>query len=273
MEERQDRFSIRKFTVGVASVLIGSLFFGIQTGQAVSAADSVPDNVLESGTSTSSEDESNKESVDVSNSDDQVSVNANVANTETSSEDLGSAETNADTSVAEKAQDSEKDTKSVIESVETAKTAETKNTTENSVADTVKNQNEAVQTPAVSQNSKQNVKDSSTAESAKNNSDDVTDLSKGTLSDSNNLTDIDQLNNNQVTINSLKAQIATIDAKSGINGNEIRAALLAGVNSASGATQTEIPAPTSKGYSVTDNESYAKSYNANNVPLDPNPAH
>lgn len=31
MEDRQDRFSIRKFSIGTVSVLIGSFIFGIQS--------------------------------------------------------------------------------------------------------------------------------------------------------------------------------------------------------------------------------------------------
>ncbi|WP_369947498.1 YSIRK-type signal peptide-containing protein [Lactobacillus taiwanensis] len=31
MEDRQDRFSIRKFSIGAVSVLIGSFIFGVQS--------------------------------------------------------------------------------------------------------------------------------------------------------------------------------------------------------------------------------------------------
>ncbi|MCH5384900.1 hypothetical protein DKZ23_00415 [Limosilactobacillus reuteri] len=49
--------------------------------------------------------------------------------------------------------------------------------------------------------------------------------------------------------------------------------ILAASATPSGATQTETPAP-NKGYSVTNaTAAYAKGYNANNVPLDPDPTH
>ena len=39
MEPRKERFSIRKFSVGAASVLIGFFFMGMDQGQTVRAAD------------------------------------------------------------------------------------------------------------------------------------------------------------------------------------------------------------------------------------------
>lgn len=37
MEPKKERFSIRKFTVGAASVLIGFTIFGMNSGQSVKA--------------------------------------------------------------------------------------------------------------------------------------------------------------------------------------------------------------------------------------------
>lgn len=37
MEDKQDRFSIRKFSIGAVSVLIGSFIFGIQSPQTAKA--------------------------------------------------------------------------------------------------------------------------------------------------------------------------------------------------------------------------------------------
>lgn len=37
MEDRQDRFSIRKFSIGAVSVLIGSFIFGVQSTQVAHA--------------------------------------------------------------------------------------------------------------------------------------------------------------------------------------------------------------------------------------------
>ncbi|ADQ59748.1 MAG: Rib/alpha-like domain-containing protein [Lactobacillus amylovorus] len=57
MEPRKERFSIRKFSVGAASVLIGFFFMGMDQGQTVRAADTTQNDVnVEQSSSTQKED-------------------------------------------------------------------------------------------------------------------------------------------------------------------------------------------------------------------------
>ena len=56
-EPRKERFSIRKFSVGAASVLIGFFFMGMDQGQTVRAADTTQNDVnVEQSSSTQKED-------------------------------------------------------------------------------------------------------------------------------------------------------------------------------------------------------------------------
>lgn len=47
MEDRKDRFSIRKFSIGTVSVLIGSVIFGMQSAEVAHA-----DNITKNNSST-----------------------------------------------------------------------------------------------------------------------------------------------------------------------------------------------------------------------------
>lgn len=200
MEEKQDRFTIKKLSVGVASVLLGSFIMGTQTVQTAHASDdNAEDTTVNSAQNTTME---------------QV-----VPLTASTSQSSDSQATNS------------------------AQASTVAQSTASNIASA------ATSTPASS--SKSEAVKTNVASTATNVS------SESTKSDSNVL-----------------AQDNSQAASATMSNRALSSSLiLAASATPSGATQTETPAPTSKGYSVTNNESYAKNYNANNVPLDPDPTH
>ncbi|MCC4409596.1 mucin-binding protein, partial [Limosilactobacillus reuteri] len=200
MEEKQDRFTIKKLSVGVASVLLGSFIMGTQTVQTAHASDdNAEDTTVNSAQNTTME-----------------QVVPLTASTSQASDSQATNSAQASTAA--------QSTASNIASAATSTPASSA-------------KSEAVETNVVS--------------AATNVS------SEATKSDSNVLSH----DNSQ-------AASATIS-----NRALSSSLILAASTTPSGATQAEQPAP-NKGYSVTDaTAKYAKSYNANNVPLDPNPAH
>ncbi|MCC4410644.1 YSIRK-type signal peptide-containing protein, partial [Limosilactobacillus reuteri] len=196
MEEKQDRFTIKKLSVGVASVLLGSFIMGTQTVQTAHASDdNAEDTTVNSAQNTTME-----------------QVVPLTASTSQASDSQATNSAQASTAA-----------QSTASNIASAATSSAKS--------------EAVETNVVS--------------AATNVS------SESTKSDPNVLAH----DNSQ-------AASATIS-----NRALSSSLILAASTTPSGATQAEQPAP-NKGYSVTDaTAKYAKSYNANNVPLDPNPAH
>lgn len=200
MEEKQDRFTIKKLSVGVASVLLGSFIMGTQAVQTAHASDdNTEDATVNSAQNTTME---------------QV-----VPLTASTSQSSDSQATNS------------------------AQASTVAQSTASNIASA------ATSTPASS--SKSEAVKTNVASTATNVS------SESTKSDSNVL-----------------AQDNSQAASATMSNRALSSSLiLAASATPSGATQTETPAP-NKGYSVTNaTAAYAKGYNANNVPLDPDPTH
>lgn len=97
MEEKQDRFTIKKLSVGVASVLLGSFIMGTQTVQTAHASD----NTTEDTTVNNAQSTTTEQVVSLTNSTSQTSAsnsqatsNAQAADSTVASSAARSAETN-----------------------------------------------------------------------------------------------------------------------------------------------------------------------------------
>ncbi|MEY8663123.1 MucBP domain-containing protein, partial [Ligilactobacillus faecis] len=245
MEPKKQRFAIKKFTVGVASVLIGTTFAFYAGGNSVSADDSINTSggaVTTEVTDTADPEKNNAKKVTLSASaQDTANTSSNVTeNTQTDSSnttDTASSDVSDEQAVTNTNENKDTEATTVTEAAtgDEANATETPEVNSTAVSDEAK----VAETNETS--------DTKKAEVANNNADVA---SNDTASDSQD---------SQVTLRNRALSSSLIQATN--------------ATTPSGATQTEKPAPTD-GYSVTDvKPSYANGYNQNNVPLDPNTSH
>lgn len=239
MEPKKQRFTIKKFTVGVASVLIGTTFALYSGGASASADTALDENATEEVTDATGSDTADDKK--------EVTLSSQIT------EDTDSADT----------KDQQNDTSAETASNSEDVSATTDQTTESNESATENTQNNATTTEET--NSEKSAEDKNTNEEAT-----TADSAVTTESTESSVTTASQ----DTTVNSEAQNSASENDTQSTPKQDVvsRAMTLAATND-TGATQSE-EAP-ANGYSVTKGAKadYASGYNASNVPLDPNTSH